>query len=155
MNGLAVMSLAHAIAVVAHDGQSRKGAGEPYINHVERVANSLYGWESKSIAYLHDVVEDTNVSFSSLKGVGIPDNIIACVAYLTRVESDTYTEFIDNIINMPFDPTDDGKYRKLTIKTKIADIEDNLRDLDTTEFWSMRKRYMKALLRLQEALEGE
>jgi (p)ppGpp synthase/HD superfamily hydrolase len=147
MNGLAIMNLAHAIAVVAHDGQSRKGAGEPYINHVERVANSVYGWKAKSVSYLHDVVEDTHLTFDSLSLIGIPsDPIIWRVARLTRNEDETYTEFIDRIIE-----SDD----EIVLKVKIADIEDNLSDLDTTEFWSMRKRYMKALLRLQEALEGE
>lgn len=149
MNGLAVMNLAHAIAVVAHDGQSRKGAGEPYINHVERVADSLYGWKLKSIAYLHDVIEDTEITFNDLNNIGISKDISYAVFILSRQEGQAYSEFIDRII----------AYKSILdidiISVKIADIEDNLRDLDTTEFWSMRKRYMKALLRLQEALEGE
>ena len=147
MNGLAIMNLAHAIAVVAHDGQSRKGAGEPYINHVERVADSVYGWKLKSVAYLHDVIEDTPIEFNDLAMIGIPEDIAHSVSILSRLQGQTYSEFIDRII----------EYNSILevdiIKVKIADIEDNLRDLDTTEFWSMRKRYMKSLLKLQDALE--
>lgn len=145
MNGLAIMNLAHAIAVVAHDGQSRKGAGEPYINHVERVADSLYGWKLKSIAYLHDTIEDTYITMESLEAMRIPMDIIGPVVLLTRHEGLTYAQFIDRMI-------EDGNPD--VFKVKIADIEDNLRDLDTTEFWSMRKKYMKSLLKLQDALEG-
>ena len=148
MNGLAVMNLAHAIAVVAHDGQSRKGAGEPYINHVERVADSVYGWKLKSIAYLHDVIEDTGITFGDLNNIGIPKEIAYAVHILSREEDQSYAEFIDKII----------AYKSILdidiVTVKMADIEDNLSDLDTTEFWNMRKRYMKALLKLQDALEG-
>lgn len=144
MNGLAIMNLAHAIAVVAHDGQSRKGAGEPYINHVERVADSVYGWKLKSIAYLHDTIEDTYITMESLEAMRIPMDIIGPVVLLTRHEGLTYTQFIDRMI-------EDGNPD--VFKVKIADINDNLRDLDATEFWSMRKKYMKSLLKLQDALE--
>lgn len=143
MSGLAIMNLAHAIAVRAHEGQSRKGAGEPYINHVERVADSLYGWEMKSIAYLHDTIEDTYITSDSLLAVGIPIDIVGPVTVLTRQEGLTYVDFITRMIQ-----TGDEKI----MKVKIADIEDNLRDLDATEFFGLRRRYMKALLRLQEAL---
>ena len=143
MSGLAIMNLAHAIAVRAHEGQSRKGAGEPYINHVERVADSLYGWELKSIAYLHDTIEDTYITSETLMSVGIPADIVGPVVLLTRHDGLTYTQFIDRMI-------EDNNPKVL--KVKVADIEDNLRDLDATEFYGLRRRYMAALLRLQEAL---
>lgn len=144
MNGLAIKNLAHAIAVVAHDGQSRKGLGEPYIEHVERVADSVYGWKAKSAAYLHDVVEDTHITFDDLSRVLIPGEIIAIVARLTRNENETYSDFIQRII----DSNDET-----VIKIKIADVADNMRDIDDTDMPGLKRRYMKALAALEEALE--
>jgi (p)ppGpp synthase/HD superfamily hydrolase len=146
VNGLAIKNLAHAIAVVAHDGQSRKGLGEPYIEHVERVADAVYGWKSKSIAYLHDVLEDTDVHPRALVNLGLPEDVITGVQLLTRPEGVEYADFIGDIISSK---------REDVIKIKIADIEDNLRDIDSTEHFSKKKRYMKALVRLTEALEGD
>lgn len=143
MNGLAIKNLAHAIAVVAHDGQSRKGLGEPYINHVERVADSVYGWHSKSVCYLHDVVEDTDITLENLIAVGIPYSVIVGVDLLTRRKNEVYSSFIDRIILFG---------DKDFISIKIADIKDNMRDIDDTDMPSLKIRYMKALALLEESL---
>ena len=147
MNGLAIKNLAHAIAIVAHEGQSRKGLGEPYIEHVERVAEGVYGWRSKAIAYLHDVVEDEHLTIDALRDVGIPDDILNGVIALTRRfydEDETYSEFIERIILYA-----DEDF----IKIKIADINDNMRDIDDTDMPGKKKQYIKALARLEDALE--
>ena len=149
MNGLAIKNLAHAIAVVAHDGQSRKGLGEPYINHVERVADSVYGWKNKSIAYLHDVIEDSPIEQTDLFNIGIPEDICYGVFILSRDKNDSYEEFIRKII------TYSDILNLELIKIKIADIKDNMRDIDDTDMPGLRRRYSKALVALEEALEGE
>jgi (p)ppGpp synthase/HD superfamily hydrolase len=50
----------------AHAGQVRKYTGEPYFNHVYKVAQDVLAWcEDENIymaALLHDVVEDTEVT---------------------------------------------------------------------------------------------
>lgn len=65
---------AHAIAQVAHNavGQKRKYTGEDYIVHPEEVVAILkaHGVTDESIicaAYLHDVLEDTRVTYSELE----------------------------------------------------------------------------------------
>lgn len=47
-----------AFAVEAHKGQKDKGK-KPYIYHPIYVAEHVEGDIAKSVAYLHDVVEDT------------------------------------------------------------------------------------------------
>ena len=90
MNGHAIRELAKAWATVAHDGVSRKGAGEPYINHAERVAESVWGWRRKSIAWLHDVIEDAQdpeEMEAALRAI-FPSDIIEDVLDLSRLPNE-------------------------------------------------------------------
>jgi (p)ppGpp synthase/HD superfamily hydrolase len=60
-----LLNRALAFATEAHDGQTRKGSGEPYINHpvgVKTILETLFpeaSVEMKIAALLHDVIEDT------------------------------------------------------------------------------------------------
>lgn len=60
------ISLAHEFAAYAHRDQKRKYTGEPYFNHCEEVARLVSTVTNDSdmisAAYLHDVVEDTDIS---------------------------------------------------------------------------------------------
>ena len=57
--------IARQIAEIAHKRQIDKG-GNAYILHPQRVAENVHGDEYKAAAWLHDVLEDTNL---------VPDNI--------------------------------------------------------------------------------
>lgn len=58
-------------ATKAHEGQKRKYIDEPYITHpiavAELVKEAGCYWEMQAAALLHDVVEDTDVTFESLR----------------------------------------------------------------------------------------
>lgn len=142
MNGLALKELARALATVMHERQSRKGTGEPYLKHVERVANDVDGWKAKAVAYLHDVVEDTPIELSML-ALMFPTDIVEAVDVLTRRENETYREFITRAC-------DAGGIARLV---KIADVRDNLRDIGDVPGGgpSLERRYTSALASLLEA----
>lgn len=77
-------------ATNAHGTQVRKYSGEPYVNHCVEVANILkqhgFGVEDcLAAAILHDVVEDTNASFTDIKEEFGP-NIMGLVWWLTDLE---------------------------------------------------------------------
>ena len=78
---------AAAFAEKAHAGVMRKGNGEPYFKHVERVAMavSALGFPEKVVAagYLHDVVEDCPVSSADLAREFGPE-VAALVAEVTN-----------------------------------------------------------------------
>lgn len=65
-----LISRAYEFSLKAHEGQKRK-SGEPYFNHVFKTALKVAEWrldgDAVSAALLHDVVEDTVVSFEELK----------------------------------------------------------------------------------------
>ena len=109
--------LALKIATEAHEGQKRWN-GDPYITHPIRVADSLEGPIEKIVAILHDTIEDTDVTANFLLKQGFNQEIIDAVVALTRIENETYREFIERIAK-----------NDIACFVKIADIEDNLIDM--------------------------
>ena len=77
---------AHAFALERHKGQKRKGTGEPYIHHPERVVYilSLYMEDTDILtaAMLHDIVEDTHATQQDIYSV-FGDKIGSLVEELT------------------------------------------------------------------------
>lgn len=62
---------AHDFAIAAHGEQKRKYTGLPYVTHCFDVANLLMDYpvpdEVVAAALLHDVLEDTDVTYEQLK----------------------------------------------------------------------------------------
>lgn len=141
--GAQLLELARALATVVHAGQSRKGEGEPYIQHVERVAGRVTGWRAKTVAFLHDVIEDTAVTPYMLETLGFPREIVRDVLALSRREGETYADFIGRTIR---DGSDDA------LAVKAADLTDNL-----TDPWAAKtdlaQRYLPAAARIRQELE--
>lgn len=109
---------AASFAFEAHRDQNRKGSGDPYIVHPQRVAKAVDGYVSPAAiaaAYLHDVVEDTNVKDLSM----FPLRVRQLVQLLTRRPDEEKDEMIERI----------GKSMDTEgILIKVADRIDNLMD---------------------------
>lgn len=88
-----LLELAIKVATEAHAGQVDKG-GKPYINHPEAVAASLTNTEYKIVAYLHDVCEDTSITFDDLKDMGFTYRIVNSIRLLTKTDELTYEEYL-------------------------------------------------------------
>lgn len=127
------------IAEEAHKGQTRKigkDKGLPYIIHPKRVAENFSDETLKSIALLHDVIEDTKITASDLLEKEVPKEVVSAVECLSRKENENYLDFILRI-----------KKNKLAVNVKIADIEDNMKDLEES---SMKDKYRLALYVLRD-----
>lgn len=154
MDGRALLDLARALARVVHDGEYRRGSGEPYFNHVDRVAGRVYGWRAKTVAYLHDVIEDTELDAYSLAMMGFPEDIVNRIDFLSKRKDlegnnlETYKEFIQRAIDSG-DP--------IVIQVKLADLEDNLDGIDELspkEAEGMRRRYRRAYEQIMAAVDA-
>ena len=102
------------LAVQAHHGQTDK-YGQPYILHVLGVAGRCRSVEEKIVAFLHDVVEDTDHTFDDLRQLGFSERIIEAVECLTRRKGESYDAFVERIAPNP-----------LARAVKLADLEDNM-----------------------------
>ena len=104
---------AYAIAQAAHARQVDK-SGKPYIGHIERVAARCRSDEAKCVAYLHDVLEDTDVlteaEMRRIFGDAITDGVLS----VTRRDGEDYAAFVRRA----------GENR-LGREVKIADLIDN------------------------------
>ena len=78
---------AYAIAEKAHAGQFRKAPdNRPYFEHCKDVAAMMPTLELKTVALLHDVIEDTPVTAQDLLAAGIPKPIVDAVVAMTKPE---------------------------------------------------------------------
>ena len=107
--------------------------------HAERVAQMLPP-AFQDVAYLHDVIEDTEYDTLALSGFATKNDLYV-VDILTRKETQTYFEYIDFIAI--------SKNRK-AIMVKLADITDHLEQKATLKP-SLEKRYLKAFGILTQA----
>jgi len=116
----ALAGRARSLAIAAHRGQTDK-AGVDYWRHPARVAGHVRALypdapeEAVAVAWLHDVIEDTPWTASTLEAAGLPRAVIEAVTALTRSA----------------DVSGDAYYRRIrdlggwALMVKHADIADN------------------------------
>lgn len=111
---MSTLERAIAIAAEAHAGQFDK-AGEPYILHPLRVMLALQALEDRIAAVLHDVVEDTTVTFDKLQAEGFSPEILSAVDALTKRPGETR---LDAAARAAADP--------IALRVKLADNAENM-----------------------------
>jgi (p)ppGpp synthase/HD superfamily hydrolase len=133
---MATLERALQIAVQAHAGQKDK-SGAAYIFHPIRVMMRCTSPEAKIVGLLHDVVEDTSVTFEDLEADGFSEDVMAALRLLTHASEVPYADYIDQVKTHP-----------IAIEAKLADLEDNMdirRLLEVDDKASKRfKKYLAA-----------
>lgn len=137
--------------VNAHSGQMRRGGMEPYHQHAWRVGEAVQARSGMSIdailaAYLHDVIEDTDVTPLKLLELGYSKRTVNLVLDLSRLDGVPYDTYIQCII-------DSGDVELMTIK--LADVNDNsiMWPEGVWENWeSSMLRYTKTKIKLVNTL---
>jgi (p)ppGpp synthase/HD superfamily hydrolase len=141
-------ALTFATAAHAAVGQKRKYDGEDYIVHPIRVADIVrtYGGSDDQIAaaYLHDVVEDTQVDIDTIRDM-FGDTIAELVSDLTDV-SCSYDGNRATRKSIDMEHTLSGSVDAQFVK--LADILDNSQDIRQADpsFWKVYQKEMLALL---------
>ncbi len=108
------------ISLQAYQGKTDK-AGAAYILHPLRLMSKMDTEEEMSVALLHDVIEDSDITAEDLLQSGISPTVVSAVQSLTKVKGENYEKFIDRVLT-----------NKLASKIKKADIEDNINILRLT-----------------------
>lgn len=131
------------LAKSAHSGQTDKG-GQPYILHPIAVAELVDTEAEKTVALLHDVVEDTPVTLEELQKQGFPEAVVAAIDVLTKRPGVDYRDYIQLV-----------KQNQLALTVKIADMTHNM-DLaripnPTVKDYDRIKKYSKVLSELKTA----
>lgn len=105
---------AEDIARSYHAGQTDK-AGAPYMKHLEAVADAFSNDTLQAIAWLHDILEDTDLDSENLRSFGFPEEIIKTVVDLTRIPGEDYEDYIRRLSHNP-----------LAVQVKLADLHHNM-----------------------------
>ncbi len=142
MNNL--LEVAIKIAVQAHSGQLDK-AGQPYVLHPLRVMLLLSDEKDRILGVLHDVIEDTDITYEYLKANGFEGEteILEALESVTKKGGETYDEFIDRV-----------SLNYIGKRVKLADLQDNM-DLSripkpTTKDFKRLKKYEEAKAKLSK-----
>lgn len=128
---------AYYAAAKAHEGQTDK-AGKPYIGHLERVSAMCETPYLKSVALLHDILEDTDYNSDDLRMANFPESMIRTIECLTKTsEDEPYDEFIERVTKDP-----------LAVAVKLNDLRDNM---DVTRLSEITDRDIKRMKKYLKA----
>ena len=119
-----------------HFGQVDK-IGMPYILHPLAVMESVDGLHAKTVAVLHDVLEDTPCTLGTLKV--FPESVWSAVEAMTHRKGETNLAYWGRV-----------KVNPLALEVKLADIAHNtspkrMECLDEATQARLKKKYAKAL----------
>lgn len=92
-------------------------SGEPYILHCLQVMQNVKKYNDVDLeiaAVLHDIVEDTDITFQDLEDLGYSPRVIKIIKHVTREDNISYDDEIARICN-----------DQDSIKVKMADLEHN------------------------------
>ncbi len=154
--GIVTQAFTFATAAHAAVGQKRKYSGDDYIVHPMRVAKVVeqYGGTDEMIAaaYLHDVVEDTQVKLDTI----------------TSLFGSVVADLVDDLTDVSV-PSDGNRATRKSIDRqhtvqastdaqfiKCADIIDNSWDISDNDpsFWVVYQREMVSLLKDMSKVKG-
>ncbi|MEF9981942.1 MAG: HD domain-containing protein [Glutamicibacter sp.] len=140
-----MIDTAKDIASGAHEGQVDK-LGAAYIGHPARVAGharDLGGSpEAIAAAWLHDVIEDCDVSAADLRAAGIPDTVIVAVELLSKRPGQSLQEYCAGV-----------RGNALALLVKEADLADNTDPERTSQLdQATRQRLAKKYQRTRSLL---
>ena len=97
----------------AHNEQIDK-SGMPYVFHPFHLAEQMTDEAKTVVALLHDVVEDTELTFEDLEKQGFGEEIISALKLLTHNDDTPYMDYVAKI-----------KTNKIATAVKLADLKHN------------------------------
>ena len=139
-----VMEKAILCAVMSHEGQVDKG-GLPYILHPMAVMLSLPAtdYDARTVAILHDVVEDTSTTLENLS-VWLPEKLLNAVDAMSKRQRESNRDYWTRC-----------KRNEIAARVKVADMRHNsslerLACLTYAEQQYLSEKYKEALAFFQQ-----
>ncbi len=118
-------------------------SGMPYVFHPFHLAEQMADEATTVVALLHDVVEDTDITFDDLEKQGFSDEIMDALKLLTHDKNIPYMDYVAEI-----------KKNTIATKVKLADLKHNsdLTRLSVVDEKALKRKekYEKAIKFLEE-----
>lgn len=135
------IDIALRIATAAHAGQLDRD-GYPVILHPLTVGLMGHTDEEKMAGFLHDVVEDTSVTFDNLIEEGIPTGVVNAIRLLTHGKESDYYDYIQGIIESG---------NPIALQVKYNDLKHNFERGKAHP--DLQQKHGKALQMVEAAIE--
>lgn len=129
------------IATAAHAGQTDRD-GNPVILHALTIGLMGHTDEEKVAGFLHDVVEDSDLSFNDLLREGIPTGIVNALRLLTHEAGTDYDAYIQRII---------CSANPIALQVKYNDLQHNFARGKAHP--DLQAKHGKALERVKKAID--
>ena len=126
------------IAFDAHKDQVDK-TGLPYIFHPFHLAEQMTDEVTTCVALLHDVIEDTTVTFDDLAEKGFPAEVLDALRLLTHDPAVPYMDYVAEIKKNPVATT-----------VKLADLRHNS---DTTRLDVVDEKALQRVEKYAKAID--
>nr|MBQ8253729.1 GTP pyrophosphokinase [Lachnospiraceae bacterium] len=143
-----LLALAEEIATKAHSGQVDK-AGVAYINHPKTVASYCTSIYAKIVGWLHDVIEDTDVTMDDLKQKGFDAFLLEALDCVTKpktgYDEDVYYARIKNN-----DIAKEVKLADLKHNSDMSRIPQNITPEEREKMIKKKKFYQTKIQYLKE-----
>lgn len=125
----------------------------PYMEHLQFVANSCLYTDAKIVGMLHDIIEDTDINMNELENE-LPINLIESIQHLSKQKDIKYSEYIDNLCK---------SNDLLAMEVKMHDLEHNMdlsrlkkiEQIDLDRKRKYKKAYKKICEKYKELLITE
>lgn len=103
------------MAVHYHAGQTDK-SGKPYLGHVTRVGSDAMKFSvgTSIVGFLHDIVEDCDVTAQDLDQMGFPKFIVEAVVAITHLPNEPHADYMKRVMA-----------NALARRAKLCDFRDN------------------------------
>ena len=127
-----------------HHHRQKDKSGFPYINHIIEVVRRVDGELLKTIAALHDIIEDAKVTPYAIEQQ-FGNVVSGAVIALSRREGEGYDDFITRVSANP-----------LATTVKLADLEHNMdlsrlnRELTDKDI-DRQNKYQRAVITLKKS----
>ena len=125
------------LCFAAHRDQTDK-SGMPYVFHPFHLAEQMTDEYTTTVALLHDVVEDTDITFDNLAAEGFPEQVISALKLLTHEDGVEYMDYVARIKDNP-----------IAKAVKLADLKHNS---DTSRLDSVDEKALKRVAKYAEAM---
>lgn len=133
-----------ALCFEAHKDQKDK-SGLPYVFHPFHLAEQMTDEDTVAAALLHDVAEDTDVTFDDMRKMGFHEPVIEALRLLTHDDGTPYMDYVARI-----------KPNPIARAVKLADLAHNSdmtrfapeqitqRDIDRAEKYAKAIEFLKS-----------
>jgi (p)ppGpp synthase/HD superfamily hydrolase len=112
---------------------ARIGYDRDTLFHVLEVSSKCHTFKQKTLAILHDLIEDTEFTICVLQHYGFNAEILIALDCITRRKEETYFQYIERV-----------KENKLASYVKLKDLEVNISRCKNKAKGNLLNRYIKA-----------